>query len=365
MAAQTLSAKLISWASDIEPGTVEQALRTSRLPFVHDHVSLMPDAHVGMGATVGSVIPTVGAIMPAAVGVDIGCGMVAAQTDLTADDLPDDLGRLLTLIEERVPAGVGRGHGEATRRWDAFVAGHGVPDNVRDDPKTAARAPVQFGTLGSGNHFVEICLDERGRVWTFLHSGSRGVGNRLATRHIEAARGLMGERLAELEDPDLAHLVEGTPEFAAYVADMLWSQAYAYESRAAMIAAVTDALLTVVGRGQVVSTVNTHHNFTQREDHAGQTLWITRKGAIDASDGELGLIPGSMATGSYVVRGRGSAASWRSCSHGAGRRMSRGQARRTLTAASLGEAMGDRTWQGRTPRSSSTSTRWPTRTSPR
>ena len=338
--------KLLVWGSDIEPGTIEQAARSSRLPFVPGHIALMPDAHVGMGATVGSVIPTERAIMPAAVGVDIGCGMVASETDLTAEDLPDTLDPLLGLIGRRVPAGVGKGHtygaGQVDKSYDALGRPH-----TELTGKQADTAALQFGTLGSGNHFIEVCLDERGTAWTVLHSGSRGIGNQLATRHISAAKGLMRERFISLEDPDLAYLVEGEPSFDAYVTDMLWAQDYAMGSRAVMAAATTRSLLEVVGHGRVVRTINCHHNFTQREHHLGRDLWITRKGAIQSRVGDLGVIPGSMGTGTYIVEGKGVAASYASCSHGAGRRMSRGQARRTLTTESLVQAMAGKTWLDR------------------
>jgi tRNA-splicing ligase RtcB len=203
---------------------------------------------------------------------------------------------------------------------------------------------VQFGTLGSGNHFVEVCLDERDHVWTVLHSGSRGIGNQLASRHIEKAKGLMKKMFITLEDPDLAYFVQGTPEFDAYVADMLWAQQYALASRALMSDRATASLFEVVGHGAVVRTINCHHNFTQLEHHRGTDMWITRKGAIKAAAGDEGVIPGSMGTRSYIVKGKGVASSYNSCSHGAGRRLSRGQARKQLTVESLAEQMSGRTW---------------------
>ena len=344
MPATQVAPKLLSWASDIEPGTVEQAARTARLPFVEGHVALMPDAHVGIGSTVGSVIPTRGAIIPACVGVDIGCGMVATETTLTASDLPDGLDRLMPLVAQRIPSGVGKGH-DAPVAADAY-AGLGRP-RTELSARQEGTAAVQFGTLGSGNHFAEVCLDERDRVWTVLHSGSRGIGNQLAVRHIERAKGLMKERFISLEDPDLAYLVQGEESFEAYVADMLWAQAYAMGSRQVMAERLSSALFEVVGRGERVRTINCHHNFTQLEHHHGKDLWITRKGAIKAAAGDEGVIPGSMGTRSYVVSGTGSAASYHSCSHGAGRRMSRGQARKQLSADSLRAAMTGRAWNDR------------------
>ncbi|WP_214111015.1 RtcB family protein [Acrocarpospora catenulata] len=333
--------KVLSWASEIDAAAVAQASRAARLDFVTGHVALMPDAHVGIGATVGSVIPTEGAIIPAAVGVDIGCGMVATETTLTAADLPDTLDALMPLVERRIPAGVGKGHQDGAIDQTLHVLGRPRTElTVKQEEKVA----LQFGTLGSGNHFVEVCLDERDRVWTVLHSGSRGIGNQLATQHIVDAKNLMKRQERTLEDPDLAYLVQGTPEFDDYIADMLWAQAYAMASRARMDAVLTAALFEVVGAGERVRMINCHHNFTQRENHLGKTLWITRKGAIKADKGDEGVIPGSMGTRSYIVKGRGNAESYHSCSHGAGRRMSRGQARRALSAKSLTEAMAGRTW---------------------
>ena len=336
-----LTDKLMSWASDLDPKAADQAARTARLPFVHGHVALMPDAHVGLGSTVGSVIPTEGAILPAAVGVDLGCGMVASETSLTAADLPDTLDALMLLIARRIPAGVGKGHEHAvaTGTYDAL----GRP-RTEFSAKQEVTSATQFATLGSGNHFVEVCIDERERVWTVLHSGSRGIGNQLAQSHITRAKGEMKRLAVHLEDPDLAYFLQGTPEFEHYIADMLWSQRYAMESRRVMAERVTRSLFEVTGKGAVRRTVNCHHNFTRRETHNGRELWITRKGAIKADRGDEGVIPGSMGTRSYVVRGLGNAASYNSCSHGAGRRMSRGEAKRTLTVESLAEAMGSRTW---------------------
>ena len=333
--------KLLSWASDLDPAAAKQAERTARLPFVEGHVALMPDAHVGIGATVGSVIPTRDAIIPAAVGVDIGCGMVAVETDLVASDLPDSLDALMPLVARRVPAGVGKGHEFAVSagRYDAL----GKPATELS-AKQQTTAATQFGTLGSGNHFVEVCLDERDHVWTVLHSGSRGIGNQLAQKHIATAKGEMKRLGQTLEDPDLAYFVQGTPEFEAYVTDMLWAQRYAMASRAVMSERVVKSLFEVVGKGRQLRVINCHHNFTQRETHDDTELWVTRKGAIKADAGDEGVIPGSMGTRSYIVKGLGNTASYHSCSHGAGRRLSRGQAKRTLTIDSLKEAMAGKAW---------------------
>ncbi|MGW0804300.1 RtcB family protein [Nonomuraea sp. NPDC002799] len=332
---------LLSWASEIDEGAILQAARTARLPFVSGHVALMPDAHIGIGATVGSVIPTENAIIPAAVGVDIGCGMVATETTLTAADLPDTLAALMPMVERRIPAGVGKGHDDAS--IDRALDDLGLPYTDLN-PKQTKKVADQFGTLGSGNHFVEVCLDERDRVWTVLHSGSRGIGNQLAQMHITGAKKLMKKQEMGLEDPNLAYFVQSTPEFTAYIEDMLWAQHYAMASRARMDQVLINALFRVVGTGRRVRTINCHHNFTQQETHYGKSLWITRKGAIKADTGDEGVIPGSMGTRSYIVRGRGNPESYNSCAHGAGRRMSRTKAKRELSATSLSEAMRGRTW---------------------
>jgi len=341
MTATQVAPKLLSWATDIEPGTIEQAARTARLPFVEGHVALMPDAHKGLGSTVGSVVPTRGAIIPSCVGVDIGCGMVASETTLTAADLPDSLDSLMPLVTRRIPSGVGKGHEHPVA--DGALAALGTP-RTQLSGKQERTAATQFGTLGSGNHFVEVCLDERDRVWTVLHSGSRGIGNQLAVRAIDEAKGLMKQRFIHLEDADLAYLVQGEPSFETYIADMLWAQAYAMGSRQVMAKRLLKSVFEVIGHGRHVRTINCHHNFTQLEHHHGKDLWITRKGAIKAAAGDEGVIPGSMGTRSYVVTGLGSEPSYTSCSHGAGRRMSRSAARKSLSVDSLREAMGARSW---------------------
>jgi tRNA-splicing ligase RtcB len=344
---------VISWASDLDPRAAEQAARTARLPVVAGHVALMADAHVGLGATVGSVVPTEGAIIPACVGVDIGCGMAAVRTDLTAEDLPGDLGPMLAGIERAVPAGVGRGHGSKardgsgaadrrSRRADAWLTSH-RPATPLDD-RLGPKAHDQFGTLGSGNHFVEVSLDEDGRVWVVLHSGSRGVGNQLATGHIAIARSVAKRMEIGLEDPDLAYLLEGTPEFEHYVADLIWAQDYAAQNREVMVDAVLGEVFSAVGKGRERERVNCHHNYSAVERHGGRDLWVTRKGAIRAGVGDLGVIPGSMGTSTFIVEGLGNPLSYESCSHGAGRRLSRTAARKQLTPESLTERMGDRTW---------------------
>jgi RNA-splicing ligase RtcB len=288
------------------------------------------------------VIPTRGAVIPAAVGVDIGCGMIAAELDLTVDRLPDTLAPLLDRIARAIPAGVGQGHGEVADAAARWMAVHAPATELSD--KQADRAVRQFGTLGSGNHFFELCVDERGRVWVVLHSGSRGIGNQLAQMHIGTAQGLAEALDQRLEDRDLAYFLEGTPEFDAYIADMRWAQDYARANRDRMMDAAMAEVLGFVGTGHETRRINCHHNFTQREDHGGESLWITRKGAIKADVGDLGVIPGSMGTRSYIVAGRGNPQSWTSCAHGAGRRFSRTKARKTFTPDDLARAMDGKVW---------------------
>lgn len=338
----TKTGNVLNWASDIDPNALEQAERSARLPFVAGHVALMPDAHWGMGATIGSVIPTRGAIIPAAVGVDIGCGMIACELPFTADLLPDDLDRLHGYLAKVIPAGVGQGHQHENRIDD-------LRESARSGPylsdKQWKKAGEQMGTLGSGNHFVEVCIDERDRVWLVLHSGSRGIGNELAKVHIEGAKGMMKRHFIELEDPDLAYLVEKTPEFDAYIMAMLWAQDYALANRETMMDALLVQLHGFINFDfEPTRRINCHHNFTEMENHRGQNVWLTRKGAIRARQGDSGVIPGSMGTASYIVRGKGNPASYNSCSHGAGRRMSRGQARRELDLDGLHTAMKGKAW---------------------
>jgi RNA-splicing ligase RtcB len=334
--------KLISWASDIDPGTISQAEKTARLPIVAGHVALMPDAHIGIGATVGSVIPTESAVIASAVGVDIGCGMIAAELDVTEDQLPDNLEPLLGRIGKAIPAGVGQGHDVVARNADDWLAKHKPATTLADNQ--TGKVLKQFGTLGSGNHFFELCIDERSRVWVVLHSGSRGIGNQLAQMHIAKARGLAKDLELRLEDPDLAYFMEGTPEFDAYIGDMLWAQEYALANRNQMMENAMREVFAFIGFGNATQIVNCHHNFAQREVHDGRELWITRKGAIKADVGDLGVIPGSMGTRSYIVAGKGNAASWKSCSHGAGRRHSRTQAKKLFTTADLAEQMRGKVW---------------------
>ncbi len=334
---------VLSWGTDIEEATIAQAQKAASLDPVVKPLALMPDAHIGIGATIGSVIATDDAVIPSAVGVDIGCGVSAAECPFTVDVLPDGLDKLHGWIASVVPAGVGRGHDHrrSSDRIDALFARR--PEGMTDRMEKAMGE--QIGSLGSGNHFVEVCHDETGRVWIVLHAGSRGVGNQLATQHIAAAKGLMADRLAELPDPDLAYLVDGTPEFQAYISAMLWVQDYAAVNRDLMLDAVLSQVAGAIGwEFEPSSRVSCHHNYCEPEVHDGRALWVTRKGAIRARIGDIGIIPGSMATGSFVVEGLGNPASYQSCSHGAGRRMSRKRARRELDIDTLRTSMEGKAW---------------------
>ncbi|GED97286.1 RtcB family protein [Gordonia crocea] len=335
------TASTLLWADEtsIEAAALDQLRRVSRLPWVHG-VRVMPDVHVGKGATVGSVIAMREAVCPAAVGVDIGCGMAAVKTDVTAADLPDDLSGMRSAIEAKVPVGR-HGHDspvnpdrlQAGGGWESFWRRFG--DLHRGVRQLDGRAQKQMGSLGGGNHFIEICLDDDGAVWIMLHSGSRNIGKTLADRHMSVAAKLPHN--ADLPDPDLAVFVAGTPEMDAYRRDLEWAQEYAARNRRVMLALVSAAFRGSFGGRQVRfdEPISCHHNYVATEQIGGVELLVTRKGAIRAGDGDLGLIPGSMGTGSYVVRGLGSEQSFYSASHGAGRRMSRSKARRTFTADDL------------------------------
>lgn len=356
----TMHDRVLSWASDLDEGALEQAQNVAQLPFVHGHVALMPDAHFGYGAPVGAVVATRGAVIPYAVGVDIGCGMIAVRTSLTSRSLPDNLRGLHDRISAHIPAGTGKGHafGEANREalelhwpWPEPSRGLVVPTL---DTKQWQRATHQFGTLGSGNHFIELCLDEEDRVWVVLHSGSRGIGHFLAEQHIKVAKEAY-QRAADLygatlPDDNLAPLAEGTSEFEHYVADMLWAQAYALGNREAMMDSVLDllsAFLGTHGNGKAFSCderINTHHNYAQMEYHQGKNVWVTRKGAISARAGELGIVPGSMGTGTFITRGLGNPSSFCSSSHGAGRRLGRKAAHRGLDIKEFRKQMRGKAW---------------------
>jgi tRNA-splicing ligase RtcB len=302
----------------------------------------MPDVHWGRGATVGSVLPTIGAIVPAAVGVDIGCGMIAQQLTLRAEDLPDDLRGVRNALERQIPVGTGA-HREVPavidQTWAASLA-EGYARVVERAPKTSVRnAREQLGTMGGGNHFCELCIDETGSVWLVLHSGSRGAGNRIGTVYIEQAQRELEQLGVTLADRDLAYLSEGTSSFDGYVEAVGWAQEYARLNRELMLTRALEALahrnVGLPHFARAWTVVNCHHNYVARERHYGADVFVTRKGAVRAGLGELGFIPGSMGARSFVVRGLGNPASFTSCSHGAGRRMSRGEARKRLTLADL------------------------------
>lgn len=342
---EQINRRLMNWASILEPNTLAQAEKTASLPFIHPHVALMPDAHLGKGATVGSVIPTLGAIIPAAVGVDIGCGMIAVRTGFTRIEVIGagrSLADLRKRIEAAVPLSAGHYNGAVTDTARARVATlteHA--ERAGFDPAAYAKNwPLQLGSLGSGNHFIEVTADEEHRVWLFLHSGSRGVGNRIAQRHIRVAQELCRKWWIPLPDPDLAYLVEGTDEFWAYIRELRWAQEFALLNREEMMDRVIGCLADWIGADVAeAERLNCHHNFTQQEKHFGKTVWVSRKGAIEATDGKPGLIPGSMGTASYVVSGKGNRLALDSSPHGAGRSYSRSAARRAFTRDDLREAM--------------------------
>ena len=327
----------------IDDSAITQMENVAKLPFIHSHVAAMPDCHWGMGATVGSVIPTKGAIIPAAVGVDIGCGMMAWKLTLTANDLPDRLAPIRSDIERAVPHGFVSTKGRARKGgWEI------IPNSVAsrwrelDDryqtildkhPRISHKRPAhQLGSLGTGNHFIEICLDENDALWVMLHSGSRGPGNVIGRYFIELAKKDMRTHFVNLPDENLSYLSEGTEYFDDYVEALLWAQDYAWENRQAMMDAVLRVLRTHLPRFKIGDmAVNCHHNYAVVENHFGEDVWVTRKGAVRARKGDLGIIPGSMGTGSFIVRGKGHPDSFCSCSHGAGRAMSRTEAKKQIT----------------------------------
>ena len=344
-----ITPKLLSWASILEQGTRDQAVTTASMPFIHPHIALMPDAHLGLGATVGSVIPTLGAIIPAAVGVDIGCGMIAVRTQYDVSELPADRRPLREAIERAVPLNAGAANRKVSREHTQRrleLLTEEAEDAGFDPGAHAKRWDLQLGTLGSGNHFIEVTVDEEGRVWLFLHSGSRGVGNRIAQHHIRVAAELCRRWHIDLPHSDLAYLAEGTDEFDAYIAQMRWAQHYALLNREEMMDRVVRQFAEWVG-GPVERTeeINCHHNYTEPETHFGQRVWLSRKGAINAEAGRPGLIPGSMGTASYVVTGLGNAVALNSAPHGAGRNFSRSAARRQFSREDLRAAMAGIEWR--------------------
>lgn len=342
---ETAGAPIKAWIKGVplEDSARQQLENVARLPFIHKHVAVMPDVHWGMGATIGSVIATKGAIIPAAVGVDIGCGMMAVQTTLRAEHLPDNLSDLRTKIENAVPHGRTNNGGPGDRgawhdmqdtnleRWQRLKARY--ESVIEKHPKAKPfNIEKHLGTLGTGNHFIEVCLDESGAVWVMLHSGSRGPGNKFGTYFIEKAKEDMRRWFINLPDADLAYIPDGSALFKDYVEAVEWAQDYAMENRKAMMAAALGALHAGLGEfGLVKEAVNCHHNYVSREHHFGENVIVTRKGAVRAREGDLGIIPGSMGAKSFIVRGKGNPESFHSCSHGAGRAMSRGAAERTFT----------------------------------
>lgn len=344
---QIIENNIYSWADwdSVDELAKTQVRNTSRLPIVAGRVMLMPDAHGGIGACVGSVVPTRKAIVPASVGVDIGCGMAAVQLSLTAKDLPNSLDRIRSRIESEIPVGAAM-HDPARlpaqvsdvtpRLWAGLKDVLESAPGLLDKRKNKSAWALQVGTLGGGNHFIELCLDEQDRVWAMLHSGSRGIGNSIGEYYISKAREIAERMDIHVPDRDLAWLPEGTPEFSAYWRALEWAQNYAQWNRTVMFSVLLDALQKhlptfTTSRG----IINCHHNYVAREAHNGEEVYVTRKGAIRAGVGEMGIIPGSMGTASYIVEGLGNEESFCSCSHGAGRIMSRGEAKRRFTQDDL------------------------------
>lgn len=336
--------KLWTRGVPLEDEARKQLQNIAKLPFIHRWIAVMPDVHLGKGATVGSVVPTIGAIVPAAVGVDIGCGMIAARTTLTASDLPDNLADIRSAIERAVPHGRSPARGGRDKgAWDSApaLAIEGWSQLVADFEKICERHPrlkntnnlKHLGTLGTGNHFIEICLDEDQRVWFMLHSGSRGVGNAIGSHFIELAKQEMRRWMINLPDQDLAYLPEGSAHYADYVFAVNWAQRYARMNREIMMRHVVEAVRKVIPKPfeAQAEAVNCHHNYVQMEHHFGKNVHVTRKGAVSARKGELGIIPGSMGAKSFIVRGLGNEDSFCSCSHGAGRVMSRTQAKKLIS----------------------------------
>ena len=331
------------FTDDVESHARQQLANVARLPIVFGHVAAMPDVHAGIGATVGSVIPTRGAIIPAAVGVDIGCGMNAVRLSLKADELPDSLARVRAEIERSVPVGFGEHVDARARREACAPLARRLAGIIRRHPKVAKmqrdherKWVRQMGSLGGGNHFIELCLDESERLWVMLHSGSRGIGNCIGRYFIALPREAMLKTDVHLPDRDLAWLSEGTKPFDDYVEAVGWAQDYAFANRGEMMDLILEVLRRHFPAFEITGeAINCHHNYVQQEKHFGERVFVTRKGAISAREGELGIIPGSMGARSYIVRGKGNPESFHSCAHGAGRRMSRTEAKRRFSRADL------------------------------
>lgn len=360
-----------SWASILDDNAREQAEAISRVSIMDGHLALMPDAHFGFGPPVGSALKTRDAIMPYAVGVDIGCGMIAVKTTLDRNQLKGSERHILGHIRDLIPSGVGKSHHTPLPAADEFIRQHGLPPGIESESQLERKGKMladdfqalkqrlmsQFGTLGAGNHFVEVCTTDDGTVWLLLHSGSRGIGNILATAHVKiaktfcrvnnktaASRKRTVSTIISLESNEFAYLVAGTDEFDAYIDDMLWCQQYAYAQREAMMNGLIEAVSREVGTFEIDEPINCHHNYAEEIEPG---LWLTRKGAIDASPGKLGIIPGSMGAATYIVRGRGNAESYNTAPHGAGRIMGRGVARRTLELDEFKRQMQGRVWLDR------------------
>lgn len=317
----------------VDDNTMNQAKLLADMPFIHKHVALMPDCHLGIGATVGSVIATKKAIIPAAVGVDIGCGMMACQLSLKASDLPDSLVEIRSLIESAVPVGMGEaGSHKETKGAPMELIGKYVDILVKHPKIEHGKRWEQLGTLGGGNHFIELCIDESQNVWIMLHSGSRGAGNKIGQYFIELAKLEMEKYFISLPDKDLAYLPQDSKYFYGYIEAVSWAQEYAKLNRETMMAIIISKLSGVLKPFSVVEhAINCHHNYVSMENHFNDNVWVTRKGAIQARQGTLGIIPGSMGAKSFIVRGKGNPESFNSCSHGAGRVMSRAEARKKFT----------------------------------
>lgn len=327
------------WTDEVEAEAQVQLLNAAKLPFVYKHIAVMPDVHGGKGSTIGSVIATKGAICPATVGVDIGCGMAAIKTPLNAKIVQDKIKKIRHSIERSIPVGfnshkASKTPGDSWVGWGTFQTLNATQRILNDKQKYLN----QLGTLGRGNHFIEVCLDTEQNVWVMLHSGSRNIGKTLAEIHIDKAKGLMKQMFINLDDKDLAYLVEGTPEFEAYIQDLTWAQEYAFENRRIMLELVMKDLAHAVNNGEPIPRlleVNCHHNYVSREHHYGENVLVTRKGAVRARQGDLGIIPGSMGAKSFIVKGKGNPESFCSCSHGAGRKMSRTKANALFTIEDL------------------------------
>lgn len=351
MTAQFINPKLVNYASILEDNTRDQAIESSSMDFIYPHLALMPDAHLGMGATVGSVIPTLGAIIPAAVGVDIGCGMMAVRTKFTAEDMAIDLRPLHAAISAAVPLSAGKYNSRLSESAKIRIQMLNDMPGVDQAHLIAPNWTMQLGSLGSGNHFIEVSLDEEDQVWLFLHSGSRGVGNKLAMKHIKIAQNYCTDAGINLPNRDLAYLEEGTSQFDEYIEALRWAQNFAFLNRAEMMDRVIahfadflDVDVLEVTPTDPADVINCHHNYTMQETHYGRSVWLSRKGAIDAHAGVPGLIPGSMGAASYVVVGKGNAEALNSSPHGAGRNFSRGEAKRRFTRDDLDDRMKGIVW---------------------